>query len=233
MAGPSALFTEANKSSTHNTNSKPYLPPTFLRVRAFSNLDSQSTQETEPTPTPNPQRTLKDATLPPSLQHRRGSFTALSSPSELPLLPQVTPDTPTTSSGSEYGDTDDEDIQGVLDEYNVEGVTKEDLKLWMQSAPEDQKLERVHDMKLDSTNQLEARYSIEGISREDLELWHELAPADQKLEVGSDTEMEMDEVDPEPRSRTPDLRSLQKAAPTEARRSRSPPKKYKLYKPRH
>ena len=234
MAGPSAVLDESNNTSTYNTNFKRYSPPSVLRARTSSNLDSQSTRETEPTPTPKPRRKLKDATLPSCPNPRRGSSTALSLPSDLAVSPRIPPHTPTTSSGIEHDDTEDEDVLSVLDEYNIEGVSKKDLKLWMQCAPEDQKLERVHDTKFKSLNLFEARYDTEGINQEDLELWHELAPPDQRLETESDTEMEMDEMDFEPRSRIPklDLKSLHKAAPTEARRGRLP-SRYELYKPRH
>lgn len=120
------------------------------------------------------------------------------------------------------GDTDDEGILNVLDEYNIEGMSMEDLKLWMQTAPADQRLESVHNADLSLSNAVNARYDIEGISREDLELWHEFAPPDQKLEARSDTEMEIDDMGSEPTSDIPklDLGPLQKALPLEVRRGR-------------
>ena len=129
------------------------------------------------------------------------------------------------------GDTDDEEILGLLDEYNTEGLSTEDLKLWNESAPADQKLKKAHDTQLNPSNVFEARYNTQGISREDLELWNKLAPPDQKLEAGSETgmeEMDMDEIDMGEmdsglRSGTPklDLESPQKTAPTETLRSKS------------
>lgn len=223
MAATSAMPTQPKMTLTH-THFKAYLPPSFLHARTSSNLDSQSTRETEPTPTPEPRHKLKDPTLPPTLNHRQGSSTALDLLSGLPLSPQLPLDTPTTSLGSEHGDTEDEDMLSDLRDYDIEGVSREDLKLWMQSAPADQKLEMVHHL----SHVLEAHYDTEGISREDLELWHELAPPDQRLEVKSDTESEMDEMDSEPSSMTSnlDLRSLQKAAPPETRRGESHSKRY-------
>lgn len=119
-----------------------------------------------------------------------------------------------------------------MNEYNTEGMSKEDLKLWMQTAPADQRLERVHKAKLSLSNVVNARYDIDGISQEDLELWHQFAPPDQKLGAGSDTEMEMDERDPQPVPDIPklDLRALEEATLTEVRRGRLPSMKYRPYR---
>lgn len=207
MAGPSAVLAGTTNTSTQNNHFKPYLPPSFLRGRTISNLDSRSTKKPEPKPTQKPRRKFKDTTLPSLVK-------------------------------SGDGDTDDEDILGLLDQYNAEGVSTEDLKLWMESAPPDQKLEKARDTQLNPLNVFEARYNTQGISRGDLELWNKRAPPDQKLEAASDTEMDMnemgmDEMDSGPISRTPklDFESPQKTAPTETRRGKSHLKNYTVSKP--
>lgn len=127
-----------------------------------------------------------------------------------------------------HGDPDDEELLDVLDEYNTEGMNMEDLKLWMQTAPADQRL--IHDTKLSVSSGVKALYDTEGISEEDLELWHEFAPPDQILEARLDSEMEIDDMDSVPTSDIPklDLGPLQKALHPEVRRGRLRYKPQKL-----